>query len=30
MPPYGLGKASDLIPLSADTTARGRLRRVTG
>jgi hypothetical protein len=30
MPAYGLGKASDLMPLSADTTARHRLRKLAG
>ena len=30
MPPHGLGKATELIPLAADKTARGRLKRLTG
>lgn len=29
MPPFGLGKATELIPLSQDTTARKRLKRLT-
>jgi hypothetical protein len=28
MPPYGLGKAGDLVPLSADATARKRLKKL--
>jgi hypothetical protein len=28
MPPYGLGKAAELVPLSADTTARKRLKNL--
>jgi hypothetical protein len=27
MPPFGLGKAATLVPLSADSTARGRIKR---
>ena len=27
MPPVGLGKAAGLVPLSHDSTARGRLKR---
>jgi len=30
MPPFGLGKAGDLVPLSEDVTARKRLRRLAG
>jgi hypothetical protein len=30
MPPYGLGKATDLVPLASDTTARRRLRKAAG
>jgi hypothetical protein len=29
MPPTGLGKATELVPLSGDSTARRRLRRAT-
>lgn len=28
MPPHGLGRAADLVPLSQDSAARGRLRRL--
>jgi hypothetical protein len=28
MPPFGLGKAGDLVPLSADATARKRLKKL--
>ncbi len=28
MPPHGLGKAGDLVPLSADATARKRLKKL--
>ena len=28
MPPYGLGKAAELVPLSADATARKRLKKL--
>jgi hypothetical protein len=28
MPPFGLGKAAEVVPLSADTTARRRLRNL--
>jgi len=28
MPPYGLGKAGELVPLSADATARRRLKKL--
>jgi hypothetical protein len=28
MPPRGLAKASELVPLSADTTARKRLKNL--
>ena len=27
MPPRGLGKATELVPLSEESTARGRLRK---
>ena len=30
MPPYGLAKATELIPLAADATARRRLRKAAG
>ncbi len=30
MPPFGLGKASQLVPVSQSSTARGRLKRLTG
>jgi hypothetical protein len=30
MPAYGLAKATDLVPLSEDTTARHRLRKAAG
>lgn len=30
MPPYGLGKAGDLVPLSEDATARRRLKNLAG
>jgi hypothetical protein len=30
MPAYGLAKATDLVPLSSDTTARHRLRKLAG
>jgi hypothetical protein len=30
MPAYGLGKAGDLVPLSQDATARGRLKKLAG
>ena len=30
MPPHGLGKATELVPLAADKTARGRLKRLAG
>jgi hypothetical protein len=30
MPPYGLAKASDSVPIGSGSTARGRLRRPTG
>ncbi|MEO7350541.1 MAG: DUF4188 domain-containing protein [Marmoricola sp.] len=29
MPSFGLGNATELVPLSADATARGRLKRLT-
>jgi hypothetical protein len=29
MPPHGLGKAGELVPATADSTARTRLRRAT-
>jgi hypothetical protein len=29
MPPYGLAKATELVPLASDTTARRRLRNAT-
>jgi hypothetical protein len=28
MPPYGLGKAGDLVPLREDATARKRLKNL--
>jgi fumigallin biosynthesis monooxygenase-like protein len=30
MPSFGLGRATTLVPLSKDATARGRLKRLTG
>lgn len=30
MPPYGLAKAADMVPIGEDSTARGRLRRLPG
>ena len=29
MPPHGLGKAARLVPLNVDSSARGRLKRLT-
>jgi len=29
MPPHGLGKAAELVPIGADSSARGRLKRLT-
>ena len=29
MPPHGLGRAARLVPLNVDSSARGRLRRLT-
>jgi hypothetical protein len=30
MPPIGLGKATELVPLAQDKSARGRIKRLTG
>jgi hypothetical protein len=30
MPPHGLGRASEVVPLGANSTARGRLKRIAG
>ncbi len=30
MPPFGLGKATELVPLGEDSTSRGRIKRVLG
>jgi hypothetical protein len=30
MPPFGLGKATEVVRLGADSSARGRLRRLAG
>ena len=30
MPPFGLGKAAELVPLAQDSTSRGRIKRLLG
>ena len=30
MPPHGLGRASEVVPIGSDSSARGRLKRAAG